>query len=113
MIETNSNFFQSWTWQKLVSILSLLIKQPFQYPFYIYVYTNTCVINTVGKVLNGARHKFIKLDIVEFYPSVSGNLLNKSIEFAVVLYRDDGLAAINGSNGNVLGKKKEEYHCFV
>ena len=59
------------------------------------------------------KHKFIKLDIVEFYPSVSGNLLNKSIEFAVVLYRDDGLAAINGSNGNVLGKKKEEYHCFV
>ena len=51
------------------------------------------------------RHKFIKLDIVEFYPSVSGNLLNKSIEFAVVLYRDDWLAAINGSNGNVLEKK--------
>ena len=46
------------------------------------------------------RHKFIKLDIVEFYPSVSGNLLNKSIEFVVGLYRDDGLAV-----GNILEKK--------
>ena len=51
------------------------------------------------------KHKFIKLDIVEFYPSVSGNLLNKSIEFAVGLYRDDGLAAINGIIGNILEKK--------
>ena len=51
------------------------------------------------------RHKFIKLDIVEFYPSVSGNLLNKSIEFVVGLYRDDGLVAINGIIGNILEKK--------
>ena len=62
-----------------------------------YIYINNCVINTVGKVLNDAttatvinwfknladkdRHKFIKFDISEFYPSISGNLSNKSIEF--------------------------------
>ena len=31
----------------------------------------------------------------------------------VGLYRDDGLAVVNSSSGNVLEKNKKEYHCFV
>ena len=64
---------------------------------YIYIYKHLChqhcgksvqwchtatIINCFKNLVEKPRHKFIKFDIAEFCPSISGNLLNKSIEFA-------------------------------
>ena len=42
----------------------------------------TEVINWFKNLSDKHKRKFIKLDIAEFYPSISENLLNKSIEYA-------------------------------
>ena len=63
----------------------------------LYIYTHLChqhcrksaqwchtatVINLFKYLVEKPRHTFIKFDIAEFYPSISRNLLNKSIESA-------------------------------
>ena len=47
------------------------------------------------------KHKFIKFDIAEFYPSISENLLNKSIVYAKSFTKIEG----NGINAIKLAKK--------
>ena len=47
------------------------------------------------------KHKFIKFDIAEFYPSISENLLNKSIVYAKSFTKIEG----NGINAMKLAKK--------
>ena len=70
---------------------------------------------------NKERKTFLIFDIVDFYTSISEQLLDKSIAWAkkklfgknVGLYRDDGLTVLNTESGRLYDKtSKDLSHTF-
>ena len=70
---------------------------------------------------NKERKTFLTFDIVDFYTSISEQLLDKSIAWAkkklfgknVGLYRDDGLTVINTESGRLYDKTRNDLsHTF-
>ena len=65
---------------------------------------NTTVIDWFKLLPQKDKSRFVKFDIVEFYPSISEELLNRSISFArsITIISDSVINIINHSRKSLL-----------